>query len=99
MCLPCCRLKQPMRADRADEPALAAGEERLRAVLDHRDAARASASAMIASISHGLPNRCVTTIALVRSESAASIVRGGDVAGDADRRRRTPGSRPGRGSA
>ena len=44
MCLPCCRLKQPIGAERADSLPAVRGAERLRAVLDHRDAGCAHSS-------------------------------------------------------
>jgi hypothetical protein len=54
-------------AERAERLALVLGVEGLRDVLDDRENVSASwQSSRIGSMSHGLPNRCVTTTALVR---------------------------------
>ena len=60
-------------SDRPDLATLVFCEESLGAVFDHmRSCSRASS--MISSISHGMPNRCVTIIPLVRGVIRSAIV-------------------------
>ncbi len=66
-------------ADRAGHLIAVPSRERSARNLRSRACRALSLSAMISSISHGLPNRCVTMIALVRSRIMAFDRFGGDV--------------------
>ena len=78
MCLPCCRLKHPMApiVPTVRPPDVARYAWAQSSTTGTRCL---SATVMISPISHGLPNRCVTTIAFVRSLSRVGDRVGGDV--------------------